>query len=109
MFGVTAWVFGSALGALLPSPGAEAEASLRAGPPLTWVRPSEAVVPLEGLGGPCDDADPDTRRRQIAWSLAAGMGAFVVGISWGRWLEGVPSAPPDEVAPEEDEPEPPVV
>lgn len=31
---------------------------------------------------------PDARRRQVIWTVAAGLGACVVGLFWGRWLEG---------------------
>lgn len=47
-----------------------------------------------------------SRRRQLFWSLAAGLGACAVGLFWGRWLEGSSSAPTSKKEePEEDDEE----
>jgi hypothetical protein len=45
---------------------------------------------------------PFSRRRQLAWTVAAGVGACAVGLFWGRWLEG-----PSGARREDDEDEPP--
>ena len=111
MHGLTAWLL-TAMGSFFPTPPAEdlpAHRALREGPPLMWIRPADQMVPPEGGPAFCNELDPVSRRRQIAWSLAAGLGAFAVGITWGRWLEGVPDSETQPSAEEEDEPEPPAV
>lgn len=35
-----------------------------------------------------DPPDDGSRRGRVGWSIAAGLGACVVGLFWGRWLEG---------------------
>ncbi|MEL6184021.1 MAG: hypothetical protein AAFU79_05290 [Myxococcota bacterium] len=109
MHGLTAWVL-TAVGSFFPAPPADevlAQRDLREAPPLMWIRPAEEVVPAEEHPVCGAYEDSSSRRRQIAWSIAAGLGAFAVGISWGRWLEGVPDPETQAPAAEEDEPEPP--
>lgn len=35
-----------------------------------------------------DDPEPPPITKRLLWTAAAGLGALVVGVGWGRWLEG---------------------